>query len=310
MTLCIAWKRGRETYLVSDSRLTSSGSLVTNDANKIFKIKVEIYGAVPSETPNVAEPIIFQSSFGLCFAGSYMNGSILADTIEEVLSNIQAVPYSDISIDNLSDIAFVVYKRVSEQLMKLHRQDGLSEVLLGGYCPSSGNLKFYKFSPKFEPDELLNFEKHEIQITEQPTFIGDSSAKQKANSLLPKLGQDYSVFHLLREVINDDDVTTVGGNIQAGLFRPNTFKTYGIAEYSTYTDEYGYLQVKDSYNFRGLSLDFNDSELRKGNINIHKSFFNPFEKEREEYFNQASASIEDTINKLYGKSDSNQGTEK
>lgn len=286
MTLCIAWRRGRETYLVSDSRLTNDGSLVTNDANKIFKIKVEIYAPVSSEIPNAVEEIIYQSTFGLCFAGSYINGSVLADTIEEVLSNIQATPYSDTSIDNLSDIAFVVYTRVSTQLMQLHRQSGLSEVLFGGYCPSTEQLKFFKFSPKFEPDKLLDFEKQEVQITEQATFIGDSSAKQKANSLLHKLDNDYSYFHLLREVINDDSVPTVGGNIQAGLFRPNNFKTYGIAEYSTYTDDYGCLRVKDSYNFRGLSLDFADNELRKGNLNIRKAFFNPFENEREKYFKQ------------------------
>jgi hypothetical protein len=295
MTLCIAWKSGQEVYLASDSRLTSNGSLVTNDANKIFRIKVEIYGPIPENTPNAEEPIVFQSSFGLCFAGSYINGSVLADTIEEVLTNIQAVPYSDYSIDNLSDIAFVVYKKVSIQLMNIHRQDGLSEVLFGGYCPINQNLQFYKFSPKFEEGEKLDFEKKEVEITEQATFIGDSKAKQQANSLLSKLGKNYTHFHLLREIIKDDSIATVGGNIQAGLFRPHSFKTYGIAEYSTYEDEYGLLQVKNSYTFRGISLDLDDEELSKGYLHINKTIFNPFESERQEYFKQIDNSLENNM---------------
>jgi hypothetical protein len=91
--------------------------------------------------------------------------------------------------------------------------------------------------------------------------------------LLEKINNDYSHFHLLREVINDLSIKTVGGNIQAGLFRTNRFKTYGIVEYSTFKDEFGILQVKDSYKFRGLSLDIEDNELRKGNLHIQKPFF-------------------------------------
>jgi len=293
MTLCLAWKQGKEIYFASDSRLTNGNSIVTNDANKIFKVKVEIYGPIPANNPNAIEPLIHQTDFGLCFAGSYINGSVLADTLEEVLSNIQASPYSDISIDNLSEIAFAVYKIVTKQLMNLHQMNGLSEVLLGGYCPKNKDLKLFRFSPKFEPGELIDFQKQQIVLDSQTIVLGNGKAK--ATSLLPKLNGDYTHFHLLREVIQDDDVPSVGGNIQAGLFRQNNFKLYGIAESSLFTDDYGFLQVKDSLTFRGIQFNFDDSELRKGNININKSFFTPFEKERDENFKKANESIDDNI---------------
>ena len=164
MTLCLAWKINDEIYFASDSRLTSGDSIITDEANKIFKVKVEIYGPRPGHTPNAIEPLIYQTTFGLCFAGSYINGSVLADTLEDVLSNIQATPYSDISIDNLSEIAFAVYRIVTNELMYRHRMDGLSEVLIGGYCPKDKKFRLYRFSPKFEPGELIDFQKEDLVI--------------------------------------------------------------------------------------------------------------------------------------------------
>jgi hypothetical protein len=304
MTLCLAWKQGQEIYFASDSRLTDAQkSVLTNDATKVFKVGVEIYGPVRSEEPEIPEPLLHQTTFGLCFTGSYLNGSLLADTIGEVLSNLQGTPeHSDFSIDNLTDISFAIYKQVSRQLTEIHRENGLTEVLFGGYCPISNEFTLYKFYPKpLINGEPLDYEKEELNLNGQTIFIGDKAAKDKAGELLNNLNRHYSHFHLLRDIINDTEVPTVGGNIQAGLFRPTKFKTYGIVEYSTFEDEYGMLQVKDSYKFRGLSLDFDDTELRKGHINIKKTFFNPFEHEREAFFNQVLRSIDEHGDKLLNK---------
>lgn len=288
MTLCLAWKQGGQTHFASDSRLTDGdSSITTDDATKVFKIRVEIYGPVSSENPNQKEPLIHQTTFGLCFSGSYLNGSIIADTIEEVLSNIQATPYSDISIENLSNIAFVIYKQVSTQLMQIHSEKGLSTVLLGGYCPSNSDFKLYQFSQKrIVQGEMLEFEKQTIELTKEAYYIGNSSAIEKAKQLSSKLSNEYTYFHILREIIKDGEIKTVGGNIQCGLFRPMTFRSYGLVEYSTIENEIGMLQVEHSYKFRGLSLNLDDNELRSGDVHIHIPFFNPFESERNEYFKQ------------------------
>jgi hypothetical protein len=295
MTLCLAWKQGQEIYFASDSRLTGSQELVsTNEATKVFKVGVEIYGPVSSEKPELPEELLYQTTFGLCFSGSYLNGSLLADTIEEVLSNLQIVPiYSDISIDNLTEIAFAIYKQVSKQLMEIHNQAGLTEVLFGGYCLLENEFKLYKFSPKKLSDfDPLDFLKEEVFIDKQVIMIGDRIAKEKANELLKNINDQYSHFHMLRDIIKNTEVPTVGGNIQVGLFSANKFKTYGIIEYSTFKDDYGMSQVKDCYKFRGLSLDFEDTELSKGNINIKKKFLNPFKNERDEFFKQVIDSYE------------------
>ncbi|MDQ1855626.1 hypothetical protein [Chryseobacterium sp. WLY505] len=297
MTLCLAWKQEQEIYFASDSRLTNPDkSKITDDATKIFKIGVEIYDAISSETPNAQEELLHRTNFGLCFTGSYLNGSLLADTIEEVLSNLQGSPQiSDFSIDNLSDIAFAIYKQVSRQLTTINREKGVSEVLLGGYCPINKNFKLYKFSPDIQ-EGLLDFTKETVDIDKSPYFIGDITAKSRAEELVLKIDEKYSQFHLLREIITDNNIPTVGGNIQIGAFRSNNFKTHGIIEYSSFKNEHGLLEVKDNFKFRGLSLDFNDNELRKGNINIKKAFLNPFKNERDLLFKQVLESINKNTN--------------
>jgi hypothetical protein len=301
MTLCLAWKNNNEIHFASDSRLTDKNKIaVTNDATKIFKIGVEIYGPIDSDNPNNSEKLIHRTNFGLCFTGSYLNGSLLADTMEEILTNIQGAPnYSDYSIENLTDIAFAVYKQVSIQLMEINGIDGLSEVLIGGYCPIENHFKLFKFSPNpIIAGQELSFQKTTINLESEIVFIGDKSAKTEAKKLIKKLGKNYSKFHLLRDIIKNNSISTVGGNIQAGLFSNCNFKTYGIVEYSLIENDYGNETVESKFKFRGLIIDFDDSELRKGFINIRKTFFNPFEHEREEYFKKIQDDLQSEIDKI------------
>lgn len=299
MTLCLAWKQGEKVFFASDSRLTQGDTRITDIATKIFKIGVEIYGTRDAEAPDLQEQLLHRTNFGFCFTGSYLNGSLLADTMEEVLSNLQGAPeISDLSINNLSDIAFTVYKQISTQLMEINREKGRSEVLLGGFCPVDHNFRLYKFSSSI--GQSINFIKEEIALQDRGLIlIGDQNAKDKANELAEDLSGQYTHFHLLRDLIKDTDVPTVGGNIQAGLFSSSDFKTYGIAEYFLEENEDGLPKVKYNYKFRGLSLDFDDNELRSGYVNVKKNLFNPFENERIELYKQVDDSIEKSIDRLY-----------
>ncbi len=109
MTLCLAWKQNSGIYFASDSRLMTNGrSVLTDNATKIFKIDVEVRGVSPNEE------LIHRTNFGLCFAGSYLNGSIIADFISG-----DSVEYTSQSLFRLFNrefsqiIAVVIYKSVS-----------------------------------------------------------------------------------------------------------------------------------------------------------------------------------------------------
>jgi hypothetical protein len=313
MTLCLVWQIRDEIFFLSDSRLTGGEkSVVSNDATKIFKVDVKIYlplqheDKTPFDEPTIdtsEPPLHYQSTFGLCFTGSYMNGSLFADTIEEVLSNIQICSLddtspirSDYSIDNLSKLAFDIYQQVSRQLMQTNGSNGLSEILFGGYCPMNKCFKLYRFYPKpIISNETLQFDCEQINLEElngKLFFLGDKDAKAKAATLMAKISKNYTCFHLLREVINDASVPTVGGNMQAGRFRFNEFKTMEIAENSMTEDEHGRHHVKTDLKFRGISINIDDIE-RNGNIIIIKNGFAPFEQERDELFKDVNKKIDE-----------------
>jgi len=287
MTLCLAWKQGNEIFFTSDSRLTDPNyAIVTNDATKIFKIDVRIFGPSSADNPGMPDPLLHETTFGMCFSGSFLNGSIIVDTIEEVLSNIQGSPqYSDFSINNLIDIALSIYRQISIQLMGIHRQYGLSTVLIGGYCPINNDFHLYQFKSRQEtPNSEILFEKNEINFDEaNPYMIGDQTAQNMAANLFGSVAGNYTYFHLMREIIRNQEVPTVGGNIQAGKFNSTEFKTYGIAECEIEHTEHG-PQIKDKYKFRGHSIDFSEEALSQGNISIRKNLFNPFQHERDEHF--------------------------
>ncbi len=93
MTLCLAWKQNNAIYIAADSRLTSpDGTITTDQATKIFKIGVQVFAPIPSENPDAEAELVFKSTFGLAFSGSYINGSLIANTLDEIFSNLQAAP--------------------------------------------------------------------------------------------------------------------------------------------------------------------------------------------------------------------------
>lgn len=286
MTLCLAWKQGNEVFIASDSRLSNYNGIVSDDASKIFKIEVKIYGPMPANQKNATEPLLIQTTYGMCFSGSYLNGSTIADTIEEVLSNIQGSPErSDFSIEALIDIAFSIYKQVSNQLMAIHNQFGLSTVLIGGYCPLNSEFGLFRFkASQANPNEPIVFENLKINLEEEGIYyIGDQTAIERSIELSKNLEENYTYFHVLREIIRDNNFRSVGGNIQAAKFHPTSFETFGIAEHSVAETEAG-PQIVDKYTFRGFALDLDQEAVEKYNLIIKKKMFNPFQHERDEQF--------------------------
>lgn len=293
MTLCLSWKTQTEAYFISDSRLTGVfRNVITDDSPKVFKINVRIFDAPPADE---APKILYQTNFGMCFTGSYMNGSILADSTEEVLSNLQAVPqYSDTTMDNLSEIAFSIYKQISSGLVQIHQAGGLSKVLFGGLCPVTSMFRLYEFGFDLYGPDGIEFTKKELQKQAgELIVIGDGDAQREALRLWETDPKPATPFHVLRRIINDSQIASVGGAIQVGVFNSDGFQLNGLMEYEKYTDEFGHLAVNDHWRFRGFSLNLGNNELCRGNLNILKTFLNPFVNERETYFKEVIAQYDD-----------------
>jgi hypothetical protein len=256
MTLCLAWKRGHSISFASDSRLVNSESHVVSDnATKIFTINVLI--------SNNSGAMLFSSKYGLCFCGSYLNGSIVADTIREMLSALQLKQEDAvISGETITKIAFEIYKDVSKHLMAIHGQDGLSQILFGGYCPLKKAFVISQFTWSYSKDNtsidfLINEEKFESTLI----CIGDRNAVERAIELAKNIEFDgsykngYTEYHVLRDIIVDNEVKGVGGAIQTGHFLNADFSSFGMVDYEIVEIPQSQGEMVSSiYTFRGIPL--------------------------------------------------------
>lgn len=278
MTLCLAWKNGKNISLMSDSRLSGPNGTITDNANKVFTIKVAVYKKTKSESQ-----IFFESNYGMCFAGSYLNGSNLADTISELTSNISLYNEETINFERISEIAFILYEYISRHLMEINREAGISEVLFIGYCPELKENKISKFFSKLDENRVVQFYRETIEIEDNKfIYLGDRNAIELAENLKQKIKYPYTEFHLLDEIIKDVNIPSVGGCIQYGSIVANKFRTYGIVDHElfipqnnteTYTE---YYRVTDKFNFRSIPFNWEDSKLSKLRISLGKVFMAPF----------------------------------
>lgn len=278
MTLCLAWKKDKNLNLMSDSRLTGEEGTITDNANKVFTIKISAYKKTDTESQ-----LVFDSAYGMCFAGSYLNGSNLADTISELTSNINIYNDERINFARISEIAFILYEYISKHLMEINREKGFSEVFFTGYCPELKVNKLSKFFSRLEEDGSIKFYSENVEIEDnQFAYLGDESAIVLAESLIGKIKYPYSEFHLLDEIIKDTNISTVGGCIQYGCIVADKFRTYGIVDHELYipqnnTETYiENFRVTDKFNFRSIPFNWEDSKLSKLKISLGKVFMAPF----------------------------------
>lgn len=283
MTLCLAWKRGHSISFASDSRLSSAdGSVTTDIATKIFKLNVKIYSVEKKE-------LLYDLQYGLCFCGSYLNGSLLADTISEILSALEIKETDTIDAETIIQIAFEIFQDVSTHLMAIHGKYGLSNVIIGGQCPKSKEFKIFQFTWAYKADGTgIDFILKVENFEEPIIFIGDSNAVELAMQLKDKISYDkaplYTEYHLLRDIINNPDVKGVGGEIQTGHFVNGNFKTFGMVDYEIFplpgNDNLHW--VKGVYTFRGIPISRALDNLKNVTVRTGKVFMAPFiDKEKE-----------------------------
>lgn len=275
MTLCLAWKNKNNLSLMSDSRLTNpDGITLTNNANKVFSINIKVYKN---------SELIFNSSYGMCFAGSYLNGSNLANTISELTSKIDNPNNEIINFNKISEIAFILYEYISKHLTEINRERGISEVFFTGVCPKTNEINLSKFYSKIGEEGALIFCRENIELKDnQLVYLGDTIAIEKAKELETKIKHPYTEFHLLDEIIKNEDIPTVGGCIQYGCIVADKFRTYGIVDYELYIPQNEtetnkeYYRVQEKFNFRSIPFNWEDSNFSKLKIHLGKVFIAPF----------------------------------
>jgi hypothetical protein len=293
MTLCIAWKNRKRDriYLCSDSRLTGKENnriiKISDSAPKIYSIPIRIY--------DNSGTIVYDKDWGFCFAGGYINGSSYSDTLSEILSNLEIVKdVSNYEYSNIIDIAFNVYKQISEEYVMSGKSEGLTKVLIAGICPTRNDSFLFEFG--FSKESIgFSYYKNEIDINKNSVhLIGDEVAINEFNSQ-EALNSNY--YKILDNICNDTNFETVGGRLQSGYIDKSEIRNFvlcGVLYYELEKNDYDFWTVKDIWNFRSIEIK---PWLLEGDIHVKKWFLYPFENKRNELFNEANKNNEDEINK-------------
>jgi hypothetical protein len=109
-------------------------------------------------------------------------------------------------------------------------EKGRTCVVFAGYCSKEKRLRAFRL----ETDNLNNVSFEEI-IKEPDEVLIFGSGKACAESLLKGCSSltDRIIINALKQVIDDPNVESVGGNIQFGSFDHNKFRPAGVAQLGT-----------------------------------------------------------------------------
>ncbi|MBD8084655.1 hypothetical protein [Chryseobacterium caseinilyticum] len=271
MTLVIAHRLNNRISLSSDSRISFGNAGHIDYGIKVFSVLVKIYSPTSSETNNTN--LDYNYKLGLAVVGSAINAYTVKESVYEILQNLQYIPgHTDLSMVGIASLVFKVFNKTTLDLGDIIQVNGICELILAGYCPIQNKIRIFKFSCDTSTHPIRPF--HEEILTENGIeFFG--SGKNEADRIHTQ-NANLSPLHIIRQVIRDGNVVSVGGGLQYGEFVINNFTIYGVEDYVVNDDgtfkEY-------LYTLRGINLYKEEFERGDDGFHVAYTFKRPFEQE-------------------------------
>lgn len=267
MTLCIAEKAGQTITFAADSRIGLGDEGHVDIGVKILRVPV-VVRSPSNESGNSSE--LYNHTLGLGIVGSALNSYLVKETVCEILQNLQFAGFDpNFSFDNLARYVKNVFEEFSNELCSHMMNRGKAQLVLGGYCPAHEKIRvfFFDLDTDLSREKPLFATMTEILADSGIEFYG--SGKTKAKELYAK-GTTAS-FEVLKAVIDDPSVPSVGGAIQAGIFIDKDFKIKVIEDYLL-TDN-GIFKMRHA--LRGVNLYDYDGMINGGLVPSYE-FLAPF----------------------------------
>lgn len=225
MTLVIVKREGDRVTFSSDSRISFGDAGHMDKGIKLFAVPFRI--KEPAKKREDLDNWDYQTQFGLAVVGSSINAYAVKDAIGEVLNNITAVTnLSDVSIPTIGSIVFKVYKEVSEELAPILFKNGLSEIILGGFCLHQKKFRLLRFFFTINA-ESITYDFEEILQDEGILFFGSGSELGKG---IHEGEKELTPLQIIKKVIISEKDNKVGGALQSGSFNQEMFRISGVIE--------------------------------------------------------------------------------
>lgn len=279
MTLIIARRIANRIQLLSDSRLSFSGSDITTDIGiKIFSIPVNVFTPTDSQTKKKLP--IYQKDIGIAVCGQTLNAYLLKETLYEVFKNLQIVPERiEFSLDLLCGLVNKFFKHTSTELSTIFKSGGFSAFFLVGYCTSHRRNRAFIFEPVMI-EGVYEFIYKETLLEEEIKFLGSG---QRAAEVIFESGET-DPSKIMRAVIKDESEISVGGNIQYGVLERENFDVLGVTDYTKTEDG----EINYVHTLRGVELYIGEFEPNMDDLIVSFDFFEPFKNEPLDYLRKQS----------------------
>lgn len=225
MTLCIAWRDGSGVHFASDSRVKLAENSFADVGVKVLSLPYQVLDPEDVEN-NGIRTVAFGGELGMCFAGSAINSFTVKESLAEVLKSLQHVPgHTDTSMKGIASFIFAAYKVISQRICETAiGPNGRAEMLVGGFCQEQKSIRVFRFTT----DDRNQHSYLEVLTTTPHVLVGTGAKAAKNDMPLDPTELDY--LNVLRSVIADPNVDSVGGNVQYGRFVGDRFLVHGIYE--------------------------------------------------------------------------------
>lgn len=262
MTLCLAWKTDNKISFASDSR-AKVGSNNFDNCVKVSPIPITL--KIISE--DKSEDLSYNC--GIAIAGSTLTAFSLISNICQVLRRMSILKdFGDFSMDHVCNIIQQYFHKLSIEAAKILFDKGQVAFFFCGYCYSTKKVRCFKFSPKFDGNKFDYSYEEILKGNTDIEFIGSGKSdaeKYQKSEIRP--------LYILRKVINDDNVDTVGGPIQYGRTNDLFFNTLGIIDYQINEKDMTYYP---QYYFNGFELIDDVRMLKADSFHIDMQYEDPF----------------------------------
>lgn len=272
MTLCAVLRHpdGR-LEITTDSRVTVAAGKSADVAVKVAVVPLRLER--PKGRDQSAPMVTLERDLGVAVVGSMVTTMSTVELLRSVLANLQFVPgRADRSLRGIAELAAIVLRRISAEVCQHVFENGRGIIILAGLCPVSSLTKAISLTVTLEA-LVVDVTVEEIDLFDGPVFFGSGAPAARA---LHESHPGRSVQRIVRDVAEDPQVPSVGGNIQYGEVTDGHFVVRGVR--SLHVD-HAERTARVGFYLAGIELFGGEDAFSESGFVPRKRFIDPFAQE-------------------------------
>lgn len=219
MTLSVLWRSDGRLHMASDSRMSFGEHGHADVGVKVMRLPIRVVGTELDDSDRLV--MLFEGTYGFCYAGSLANAATFKLFIEDLLLDVQYVSTDvPLSFDELCRFLCHFCAKVSTEVIARLTEAGRYTFFVAGLCPQANRLRGARFHLTQADGKSRAVFEEVVTGYGQVVAVGTGAAQFEA-AMGGQAVTMRNVLLAINRVIDEAAVQTVGGDIQYGSFRPD-----------------------------------------------------------------------------------------